>query len=455
MNPDILLNADPAVLHWIEFVAGTSNDIILSRDKALLAKVMLQEAEERLLEKQRSLERKLNSERYFPAYDSSLDNVFVWSFLSEAWTSDTFACLGKNYSTLVKFWIDNFVVDSHPLSISIIAPNSPRYAESLQLFLSHHRRIRCLGINAVTPFLEMPMHSFPILEDLQITICRDDLLLFERSSCFVGMDNLRTLTIFLLHPITESTVTQTTLPWGRLTSLTIEREHLTMLQAVELLKQCTSLQKCRISVQNTSTFTPWTVYLPHLTDLDFVPSRRGYDDKVSLTYYLITPVLKSLTLHVTKEGKPYESARYAKPDIGHVFRHAGDCLHTLNLRGHDALISDADLELERLSYLHTLKASTTVFSDETIHKLTEGILLPNIQKLFIAIDHIDSLEHLATFAEKRSKSSSTVPRLLFLVVVILHQKEIFSLMDHKYFEVCSSRIDDCGTQLALHFPKQV
>ncbi|KAG6870758.1 hypothetical protein C0992_012522 [Termitomyces sp. T32_za158] len=52
MAPDTLLDADPAVLHWIEFVAGTSNDIILSQGEAVLAKAMLQEAERQPLAKE-------------------------------------------------------------------------------------------------------------------------------------------------------------------------------------------------------------------------------------------------------------------------------------------------------------------------------------------------------------------------------------------------------------------
>ncbi|KAG6870453.1 hypothetical protein C0993_004594, partial [Termitomyces sp. T159_Od127] len=63
MQPNILLNADPEILHWIEFMAGTSNDIILSRDTASLAKAMLQEAEQLPLKKEGSPGKDLRTER--------------------------------------------------------------------------------------------------------------------------------------------------------------------------------------------------------------------------------------------------------------------------------------------------------------------------------------------------------------------------------------------------------
>ncbi|KAG6895135.1 hypothetical protein C0992_003026 [Termitomyces sp. T32_za158] len=489
MRPHTLLNADPAILHWIEFVAGTSNDIILSRDKVVLAKAMLQEAEQRQLAKEESLETGLHVERLRVALaPHKMLPTEIWSIifrhpskilciwgLAVHYEPLTFSHVcsrwrmmirsepsfwnraflhlgwGEKDMTLIKFWIDNFVVDSHPLSLSITTTDSYTFdPKSLKLLLSQ-QRIRGLDISEPEHFFTMPMHSFPLLEDLRICVSYDRLSLFKRSACFAGMEKLRNFTVHFVCRNEENMLTQPTLPWGHLTSLTIRFNHgsdfLTIPQAVELLKRCTSLQKCSIGVRNTSTLSPLTVHLPHLTDLYLAPYRYAYEDKFSLTHCLITPALRSLTLYERLYNRP---AALVKPDIGHVVRHSGHCLHTLILRYDTMIPVDMYLELHLLPCLHTLKAPSTVFSDETLDKIIQKILLPNIQTLFIGIDSIDSLRHLTTLAETKTKSSPLVPRLLFLIVVILKRYED-SMLDYSYIQACSDRILACRTKFALHF----
>ncbi|KAG6885097.1 hypothetical protein C0992_005467 [Termitomyces sp. T32_za158] len=495
-SSDILLNADPTILHWIEFVAGTSNDIILSQGGAALAKFMLQVAEQSLVANKTSLETNLRVERLRVAlaphkivpteiliiifqyatttsirfgYDPPLTHELLifshvcsrWRTICRSelpsWNRAAFAIRDtRDYATRVKFWIDNLVVNSPQLSLLIHWGGSDFGYESLQLLLSQHKRIRCLDLDYLSdiePFLEIPMHSFPILEDLKIATCLNDWLLFKRASCFVGMANLRNLTVDSHFNRSNSMFTQATIPWGHLTSLSIYSDHLTLSQAVVLLKQCTNLRKCSIRVKNkkcrisalhASTLSRLTVHLPHLTDLYFARHRYSDDHNLSLMHCLVAPVLKSLTIDLLNRKK--SRTPYVNPDIGHVFRHAGPSLHRLKLRGFGVIMKDTDLELELLPCLHTLIAPDTVFSNETLRKIVQEILLPNIQTLIIAIHSIDSLEYVATLAERKSSSLPT----RFLIVAVL-EKYGDSIPDHSYIEACSKRIEACGTTFALHF----
>ncbi|KAG6816764.1 hypothetical protein H0H87_003160 [Tephrocybe sp. NHM501043] len=323
----------------------------------------------------------------------------------------------------MEFWALNI---RNPLyGFSLDTKQLKRGKVALQkLVVPYQAQIRRLSMNATIELLKMPSGSFPTLETLELIITPYSILvdnpyhIIQDSPCFIGMDCLRSLSLaFEIHKDGYVRL-PTTIPFKQLISLTLLSKYphiyLTLSVAVQILQQCQNLEDCHIQLRVTKEdeeqqFTPFTrVDLPHLKSLTLHEDSRQFPYQRSfLPTLLYVPALRFLTVEVD-----YWSFTGAFNVAGSLVVRSKCVLHTLVVESLTifGLGPCPEARLEELACLRNLEAHAVLFTNKEMEKIAEGILLPNIEVLTMAIHDVATVDLMTKLCERRAQLSASPSR---------------------------------------------
>ncbi|KAG6827276.1 hypothetical protein H0H92_012512 [Tricholoma furcatifolium] len=453
--------------HNVECIAGQSNEILLSDDDAALARLMLQEAEMQLEKKKcagnvsqellyinyikvalspvKKLPAEILSRIFYHAsksasnlrlpYPVNVETFIPWTFARVSslwrrvarsnpspWNSLEFKIdLTRRSMPRVMFWLENIVLHHYPISLHL---QNQLDSDIHQAFIYPlHARLRALSLIASKEFFVMPKSCFPSLENLTLTLGSKRDNIFPQPP-FFDMASLRTLHIRRPASAYHDLPPPTIVPWEQLTELTFTSADkggiaVSVDGALELLNRCINLEICEIGVLLGGKRYPTdTITVPKLRDFTVL---QAFDYSTSRTDtildYLKTPKLESLRLTLTY-------GLYKAPDIGALVRRSGCMLRSLKVE--NAYHGCPEIKLDDLSSLHELVVPNPVmsFSPDVLHKISAGVLLPNIKSLPIVATTSQDSEHLAyVLGLNQVRFSSKASQLLdahFFVVLILN-----------------------------------
>ncbi|RDB17668.1 hypothetical protein Hypma_001276 [Hypsizygus marmoreus] len=269
----------------------------------------------------------------------------------------------------------------HPPCIPLLAIGKPIHdlIHSLANRLTHIH-LRCPH-EILVPFLNRSMIHFSALESMQIElysevfaigmISRDETL-----GTFVFSDAPNLHTTVLVKPGTAMYVSPDSLhlPWHRLKSLSFSG-YLTRLSAARsIFWKCQNLEHCQLEVQperNTQAPNRNFIFLRNLRSLVITAPPSPPTLLIHLLQPLVTPSLTNLDLR----GCPIT------PDLIDFFDRSNFSLQKLAAT---VAIPQLDLEhmLDVLSLsIRNLSLLQTTFTDSILERISQGSLLPNIQRL--------------------------------------------------------------------------
>ncbi|KAG6816763.1 hypothetical protein H0H87_003158 [Tephrocybe sp. NHM501043] len=292
-----------------------------------------------------------------------------------------------------------------------------------KLVVPYQTQTRRLSMNATIELLKMPSGSFPTLETLELIITSYSIVvdnpyhIIQDSPCFIGMDCLRSLSLtFEIHEAGYVCL-PTTIPFKQLTSLTLlsERPHiyLTLSVAIQILQECPNLEDCHIQLtvtkEDEEQFTSFTrVDLPHLKSLTLhEDSRQSPYQRSFLPTLLHVPALRFLKLMVDDW-----SFTGAFNVAGSLVVRSKCALHTLVV---DSLTTFGlgpcpEARLEELACLRNLETHALLFTNKAMEKIAEGILLPNIEVLTMAIHDVATIDLMTKLCERRAQLGASLSR---------------------------------------------
>ncbi|KAG6918990.1 hypothetical protein DXG01_010229 [Tephrocybe rancida] len=457
------IDTNPAILHRIEFQAGSSNVIILNAEEATLAKFLLKElsgmettiSAERIaleadMDRVRSRIQRLTIAiaphkkvpvqvlcRIFRdascmAWTRSGDfnsfspksNYGPWNLrqICSRWRKAAlfepfWCCLALLPKTdvdrsRVRFWAQNIAQLSHPLSLNLQNIKGEEIVHD-ELILPYHKQISDLKINITKMFLGLPPNFFPSLKRLTVFPGRwlGQYDMFVESACFSGMNSLRTLTIHVNVPYPITTV-PSTIPWSQLTDLTLrpyfkqftQTQHLiTTPFALTLLQRCPNLKRCKLKLIMRAVDKPTTpIHHPTLRCLSLTEKLDASPDAQQQQEMSLLAHLVAPSLVTLKSE--FLSQGYPVDLIGSFITRSGCVLRSLFIESDQRRVP-FDLStsfLDQLSSLHQLEAKCFRFPDATIERIVNGDVLPNILPLSLAADGEASICLLTQLVERRS-----------------------------------------------------
>ncbi|KAG6905610.1 hypothetical protein DXG01_001716 [Tephrocybe rancida] len=467
-----IIAVDPIVLHRIEFEAGQSNSIVLSKEEAELTRLLIQEAEQNIvaleaslsLEKSRLKKFKVAIAPHKPLPPELLGLIFRYSAEGKLsiyqsypvdvklapwalrqvcslwratallepsfWSNINFKFLPakpmEEELARLDFWIKNMVHPSHSLSLDV---------QQLQIFRNsaqgvydtvirpYRSRIRRLQTHALEDFFASPPGSFPLLESLNLSILDvmmnwDPVPTCEAPQCFVGMDSLRSLEI--RFAVCQPVFLPNTVPWHQLTSLNIlwtkmdaESRPLRAVLALHVLRQCPQLECCDIVMEmemGMDVMTSRPIYLQHLRSLEitFFGTTTAWS-REHILEFLVVPSLVALDLIFYTQIE--HGARATFPDLGPLIRRSGCTIRSLRMVSpYSSDMNITRTALDALTSLHVLRVDEVLFSDAIFEEIATGALLPNIRSLEVAGvgEGQEALRYLTELIERRSQPPSAL-----------------------------------------------
>ncbi|KAG6864463.1 hypothetical protein C0991_009325 [Blastosporella zonata] len=490
------VNVDAGTLHRIEFQAGQSNTVILSKGEVALTKLLIQKLEAKIVTGVELLSVKSRLERLkiaiaphktvpqevvgeiFRQSASDLVNTYpadirstpwVMRQICSMWRANALAkpsfwnhiafnsTLKKTDSSRIDVWIKHIAHPSHPLSLEMNCYNlRSNIIFHSAVLLPYHARICRLTAGAWSQLFALPIGSFPLLKSLKIVIHDDafysgwDSPSYEESPCFIGMDSLRELDITFAVSSNHHMYLPNTLPCNQLASLKLQCDDsiLTIYAALHILQRCPQLEECVLLVPGTEeeTMNPMTVHLPYLSSLTVILRWDGPIDKgITLLDFLIVPALVTLELQLSSENQHKAMIN----SVASLVYRSGCSLRSLVLPNmHEPRHAIPRTAFEAISSLSVLGTAAIIFSDEIIEEIAQGHLLPNVVSLVLSGGGKDAVHSLVKLVETRFRlyqAPDAVPDLRPPLIRDIHIK----LVSEKLCGDFMARVEDYLTRVKL------